>query len=524
MPKPSIAPHSLVMMRTFSARLRVASRSSIGGPVRALPRPRERLLPTHRSLASEAGDTLIEVLVSAILIALIVVAMFNGFDVTSRASASERSRAQADALAQQAEDKLRGLPVSTLSELEAKPLVEEVTQNGTKYTITSTTQYVTDATATASCNSSATSGSYIRTTSTVTWASLGTRKPVVESGIISPPPGSALIVQVTNAASEGVAGMTVTATGPAPAATASTLETAANGCAILALLPGEYKINVSKTGYVDENWYASSEADPGSTHSVYLTAESATKEPYRFDLAGALEVEFTTESLPSAGDSFVAFNSLMTSPAFRSIPSPSTLETYATKIKSSTTVFPFAESAPYSVYAGTCEANNPQTVNPENSPPPTVPVPPGKTGLAKVVQPPINIRVMSGTKAGVATEGVKVENATGTLVEPAEPNGCGVTRKFSSTPKGALPNPGMPFGEYTLCVTGGTSGPAAKRKYITPLFGENSTPAGPTKSELEKIANGGVVPESGKNVAVIYMGAGAKAPPLPGELKEGTEC
>ena len=54
-------------------------------------------------------------MVSAILIALIVVAMFNGFDFTSRASASERSRAQADALAQQAEDKLRGLPVSSLS-------------------------------------------------------------------------------------------------------------------------------------------------------------------------------------------------------------------------------------------------------------------------------------------------------------------------------------------------------------------------------------------------------------------------
>jgi len=511
------------MMRTFSARLRVASRSSIGRPTRAVTRARERLLlilPTYRSLASEAGDTLIEVLVSAILIALIVVAMFNGFDVTSRASASERSRAQADALAQQAEDKLRGLPVSTLSELEAKPLVEEVTQNGTKYTITSTTQYVTDATATASCNSSATSGSYIRTTSTVTWASLGTRKPVIESGIISPPPGSALIVQVTNAASEGVAGMTVTATGPAPAATANTLETAANGCAILALLPGEYKINVSKTGYVDENWYASSEADPGSTHSVYLTAESAVKEPYRFDLAGTLEVKFT-ESVPKeGGDSFVAFNSLMTSPAFRQI---GKLEKYEETVKSSATVFPFAEKAPYSVYAGTCEANNPVAVNPENSPPEKISISPGGKGVATVTQPPINIRVMSGTKAGSkATEGVKVESATGTLVEPKEPEGCGVTRKFTTNKEGALPHPGMPYGEYTLCVTGGKEGGvnketketglAKERKYVTPIFGEHSTPAGPTELELAKIANGGVVKESGKNVAVIYLGAGEKGP------------
>ena len=456
-----------------------------------------------------------EVLVGAILIALIVVAMFNGFDVTNRASAAERSRAQADALAQQAEDKLRGAPLSTLLELEAKPRVEEVTQNGTKYTITSIAEYRADATATASCSSSAASASYLQTTSTVTWGSLGKRKPVIESSIISPPPGSALIVQVTNAASEGVAGMTVTATGPAPAATTSTLTTASTGCAILALLPGEYSINVSQAGYVDENWYTESKNDPGSTHSVYLTAESAIKEPFRFDRAGTLEAKFTESVAKEGGDSFVAFNNGMDPPAFRAIPSPSTIGTYAEAIKSKAEVFPFAGK--YSVYAGTCEANNPQTVNPENSAPPTVAVLAGKTSSVKVTQPPINIRVMSGTKAGGATEGVKVENAVGTLVEPNEPEGCGVTRKFK-TKEGALPHPGMPFGEYKLCVT------AAKRKYTTSIFGEKSTSTGPTEAELAKIANGGVVKESGKNVAVIYLGEGAASPSLPGELKEGETC
>ncbi len=485
--------------------------------------------------ASDAGDTLIEVLVSAILIALIVVAMFNGFDVTGRATASERSRAQADVLAQQAEDQLRGLPISTLTELASKPRVEEVTQNGTKYTITSTAQYVEDKTATTSCNAAnPESADYIRTTSTVTWPSLGTRKPVIESGIISPPPGSALIAQVTNAAGEGASGMTVTATGPAPAATVHELTTATNGCAILALLPGEYNINVSRVGYVDENWYTESKEDPHSTHSVYLTAESAAKESYRFDQASTLEVEFTTESAPSQGDSFVAFNPLMTSPAFRPIPFPSTIETYATKITSPTKVFPFAESAPYSVYAGTCEANNPQTVNPKNSPPPTVFVAPGKIGLAKVVQPPINIRVMSGKSA--KEPGEKIEKATATLKEPVEPEGCGVTRKFTTNEEGALPT-GMPYGEYTLCVTGGkeggvnkkgkegkeTKGLAKNRKYVTQIFGENSTPAGPTELELAtKIANGGVVKESGKNVAVIYMGEGALE--KPGKLEPGETC
>jgi Tfp pilus assembly protein PilX len=468
----------------------------------------------RRSLASEAGETLMEVLVGAILIALIVVAMFNGFDVTNRASAAERSRAQANALAQQAEDKLRGAPLSTLLELEAKPRVEEVTQNGTKYTITSIAEYRADATATASCSSSAASASYLQTTSTVTWGSLGKRKPVIESSIISPPPGSALIVQVTNAASEGVAGMTVTATGPAPAATTSTLTTASTGCAILALLPGEYSINVSQAGYVDENWYTESKNDPGSTHSVYLTAESAIKEPFRFDRAGTLEVKFTESVAKEGGDSFVAFNIGMDPPAFRAIPSPSTIGTYAETIKSKAEVFPF--TGKYSVYAGTCEANNPQTVNPKNGAPPTVAVLAGKTSSIKVTQPPINIRVMSGTKAGA--EGVKVENAVGTLEEPTKPEGCGVTRKFTTTKEGALPHPGMPFGEYTLCVSGGSSGPAANRKYITTF--ENDTSAGP--STLATMTNGGIKEESGKKFAVIYMGAGAVNPP--GKLEAGETC
>lgn len=501
------------MMRTFSARLRAVGRSSIGRPARAVRRARGRLLATRAPLASETGDTLIEVLVSAILIALIVVAMFNGFNVTSRASASERSRAQANALAQQAEDRLRSFSVTKLSTLLTEPVVEEVKQNGTKYKITSIAEYVKDETATSSCNSSSSNPGYYRTISTVTWASLGARKPVTETGIISPPPGSALTVQVTDESATGVAGMSVNASGPAPATSPHELTTAPNGCATLALSPGEYKINVSKPNYVDNNWYEKSEEDPHATHSVYVVAETAPKVPYSFALAGTLQVEFETESAKSEGDSFVAATSQLPTPGFKE---EGEVQVYKKMVEAPKTVFPF--KAPYTVYAGTCEANNPTVVNPENKIR-EVTVPPGGTEKVTVIQPPINIRVMSG-KAGA--EGVKVENATGTLVEPkheesAEHSGCGDTRKFPSTPKGALLHPGMPFGEYTLCVT------AAKRKYTTPIF-ENSTPAGPTKPELEKIANGGVVKEGPKNVAVIYMGSGAAAPPG-GKLEEsGTEC
>jgi Tfp pilus assembly protein PilV len=470
----------------------------------------------RRSLASEAGETLMEVLISAVLIALIVVAMFNGFDVTNRASAAERSRAQANALAQQAEDKLRSLPLATLETLEAKPLVEKITQNKTEYTVTSTAQYVSDSTATTSCSSSAASASYLRTSSSVTWGSLGTRKPVIQSNIISPPPGSALIAQVTNGASEAVAGVNVTAAGPTPAATEHTLTTASSGCAILSLLPGEYNINVSKTGYVDQNWYTESKLDPNSTHSIYLTAESAAKEPFSFGQAGTLEVnKFNTPgSTYKEGDSFVAFNSGMS--AFKSI---GTLAKYAETAKSPAEVYPFATK--YIVYAGTCEEDNPKSLNPKNEVKEVL-VPPGGTGKVEVTQPPINIKVMSGSSK--ATPGKSIENALVTLSD----EGCKTKRESKTIAKGVLQRPGAPFGEYKLCVTGGkeggvnkegteTKGLAAKKKYTTNLF-ENDASTGPSK--LAEMTNGGTEELEGKKFAAIYMGAAEKA----GELEAGETC
>jgi type II secretory pathway pseudopilin PulG len=522
-------------MHTFFARHRSARRSTIGrvSTARAGERPRLQSpidrasrstvrarggLPARRPLASEAGDTLLEVIVSALLVGLIVVGVFSGFNASGHVTARERARAQADALAQQAEDRLRDLPLAKLEVLEAKPIVEEITQNGIKYTTTSTAEYHIDSSATSSCNSTSTNAGYYRTSSTVTGAWQSAKSPVVETGIISPPPGSALVVQVTGITGEGVGGMTVTATGPSPSAEEHTLTTVANGCAILALKPGEYTINVHRLGYVDENWYAESVKDPHSVNSVYLTAETSAKESYRFAQAGALEVKFSTESTASVGDSFVASNAEMKSPAFRAIPSPSTLETYSPAITSKVEVFPFVKSK-YAVYAGTCEANNPKEVNPPLEPQYVSVLSGEPPAKVTVVEPPINIKVMSGTKA---LPGKTIEHATVTLTD--EDEGCEkVKRSFNTNSKGALPHPGAPFGEYKLCVTGGkeggnngaTKGLAQNRKYTTGLF-EDNTLTGPSK--LAELANGGLVEEpaaSKVNYAIIYMeGAGSE----PGEI------
>ena len=269
----------------------------------------------------------------------------------------------------------------------------------------------------------------------------------------------------------------VSATGPSPSATAHTLETSSDGCAILALVPGNYEINVSKAGYVDPNWYVNTREDPTTTHSAYLApflvAETTTKEAYDLGRAGTLEVSFLSGSNPAEGDSFVAFNSFMSS--FKSVGS---VGTYKPTVATGKEVYPYPESSPYTVYAGTCEADSPGKFGVE---PAEVVVPPGATGAVTVPLPPVNIRVMSGTGEGTSTEGSPVEGATVYIYD----TGCETARSLTTTSSGALTKAGLPFGKYSMCV--GSAG----RKWDGTF--ENNTTAGPSSTTW---TNGGVNAEA----------------------------
>jgi Tfp pilus assembly protein PilV len=515
----SIATPHLVTMRTFSARLRVHGRSLIGASARSvvnisrwLPSTRPQLVRPDRyhatpqgPLTSEVGDTLMEVIVSALLLAVIVVGALTGINSANRATSLDRARSQADALAQQDEDQLRSEPINKLSELSEthEAVLHEVSAGGTTYTISSTAKYVADTTATASCTSTSEKADYIQTASKVTWNALGTGKPVVETSIISPPADSALIVQVTGASGEAVSNMNVTATGPTNISTT----TSTDGCAILAVLPGEYKLNVNRSGYVDQNGYENSDLDPPiSNSSLYVVAETTIKKSYEFAPAGTLEVSFENSStkLSAEGDSFVAVNTTM-NPTFRAF---GTVGTYSSKIASPTTIFPFTSNK-YSIYAGTCEADNPHVVNPANGEPTAVSVLPGKTSTATAALPPIKIKVMSGTSK--SARGIAVANAPVTLTDTQ----CSTKRETKTNSKGELEHPLSAFGQYSLCVTGGSSGVAANRRYITTFT--NNTINGP--SEAATMTN---AKELSEGAAVIYMGVGAAI--SPGTLESGETC
>jgi hypothetical protein len=358
------------------------------------------------------------------------------------------------------EERLRSEPIKKLDKLERK---EAVTIGATTYTITTTAEYHADETGTASCSSSVPTADYLQTISTVTWPSMGPHGSVIETGVISPPADSALIVQVEDAGTP-LAGARVVAKGPAPTSSVHELETSLNGCAILALPPGEYAINVSKTGYVDLNGYANTESDLSVTKAVYLPAETTSKEGYSLGLAGKIQVHFTEAGKsvpPPESDSVVYFDSGMAH--YESFPQPATLETYSTSIEP-TNIYPFTGTTEYTVYAGTCEANLP-TRNGQSSNP-KVPVAPGETATVSVPLAPIELKVLESK--GLPEK--PVQSATVLL----EDTGCKALRKLTTTATGALNRPGMPFGTYSLCVTATVAG--KQREDTVPI--ENDSASG----------------------------------------------
>jgi Tfp pilus assembly protein PilV len=449
-------------------------------------------VPARRRLASQAGDTLIEVIVSALLVGLIVVGTFSGLDSTNKATALQRSRSQADALAEQNEEQLRSEPIKKLYELESHPKTETVKEGKTTYTIETSAAYIADSTATASCTSSAAQADYLQTTSKVTWPSLGVGKAVVETGVISPPASSAIIVQVSESGTP-VQEAVVTATGPSPETTTHTLETSVNGCAILAVSPGEYALNATKTSYVDPNGYLKTEEDLSTTHSVYLAAETTAKIPYYLGLAGKIEVSFKEAGAATQGDSFVEYNSGQTK--YRPF---GAVGTYGTTVTSPTTIYPFKSKD--TIYAGTCEADLPSANGVSLVPEEEKEVPRGGSVLTAVRLGPVKIKVMGGFSS---KPGKEISGAAGYT----EDTGCKTKRTFTTNSAGAMPHPGLPFGKYKMCVGSGANRWEGE-------FANNSV-TGPTSTSW---TNGG----TSSGIATIYLGIEGTGTTPSGVLTGGT--
>jgi Tfp pilus assembly protein PilV len=517
MPKTSVALPHLVMIRTISARLRVLGRFLTGGSVRTAVGSLEGIPVARGPLASEAGDTLMEVLISTLLVGLIVVGTLTGFNAVNRTSTDQRQHNEAALLAAQSQEQLRTAPASTLELLQATPHLYAQTIGGTVYKILQKTELQPASGSGAICSVTETkrqSGNAFRITSTVTWPTLGGSKKVnsdVASSLVTPPTGSALEVDVGNAPepTSGVSGITaVVMYTPVGGGEPVTVEqtTGTEGCVVFAGIPATTAtVEIRElAGYVTR-----SGAPKFPTKEVKIAPNYTTHYAVTYNRGGAIKGEFAynnstgvrkhlnnegktpeIEEAPS-GDTFLAFNAKMeakpdyevastryaepTAGVYNPLSSTSsaTYEAFGTSLS---ILFPFteAEKSPWLVYAGDCAENNPEKLTGGAIKPSSVYVTPGGVVSALVPTSYVTLNLYKGNEAQAKAEGWK--NLETTISRPVTitnlkcagataPNNesapsikhVQATTINTTSPNngGHLARPFQPFGaEFELCVAG----------------------------------------------------------------------
>lgn len=393
----------------------------------------------------EAGFALIEVLVSAVIVVLVSGAVFGLLEASAHSAAEQRRRSEAYAIAQEDQARLRSLPVPQLNRLSQ---TRTVTVNGTPFKVESSGLFVNDKTGTSSCGQGTSSADYVKVTSTVSWPSLGTRKPAEIQSIVTPPPGSlnpshgTLTIFAANAHEVPIPGVGLSGTG-AGTFNGSTDE---NGCA---MFPDEPSGNYTLTPSGIASGLVNTDGNPPGPETVSVVAGSTSTVQLLYDIPGAIKAKFTTLSggsvVAAKASSMIVFNTGMT-----------TAKAFASKggnpegeISTGKTLFPFV--SPDTVYAGACTTNNP---NPNGEA-----KPPDPSALANVavtangeatptIQLPALELTVKNKETGKAVSGTK---ATATDLN-CSPGGVPVKRTYTTNSSGQLPEPGLPWSSYEICA------------------------------------------------------------------------
>lgn len=500
-------------IRTTSTAARAPAWSHTARPGADRPRP---AAPGDRA-RSDGGFLLIEVIISSLLVALIVIATLTGFDVVNRTTASERNHSQAAVLAAQSQEQLRSDPASALDTIVGTGHEHVYTQTigGTTYTITQSAKDITpNGVATCNVKEKTSSASYLQITSTVSWPGTGPAKhrEVSQASVITPPDGSGLEVDVISGASTSpsvaVPGAKVIAeyqSAEAELPTSVETITGSEGCALYNGIPSTTaKIQVSKTNFVaPEGSYLS------GPREVTIAPNITTHRTVELAEGGAIEAEFQHEGKTSyeyeagkpeavRGDTFVVYNHLIgVSPEFLlGSTKVTTFEngtyegltgTYASKATTPISaqrfatgdLFPFLEK-PWAVYAGDCTANSPETVTSKAVANGSVTVSPGRTVKVAVPTSYVRVTVYKGTSSkneGVETVSLPVKITNVSCQTASSPNDATkliTTHEQGTNNEGHLEDPFQPFGKFELCVYDS----ALKHRYNASYT--SSTAAGPS--------------------------------------------
>ena len=433
------------------------------------------LLPAlvARLRREQSGFTLIETLVSAVMVVLISVGVLKTLDAAQARSGDQKSQSVAAGLAQQDQERLRAFRAQELNNLTetrcmgrgGTGLVDDPEcDDPGKYKIISRTDWVSDLSGTRSCGTGA-RADYLRISSTVIWvepddAETGARR-VSLTSIVAPRVGSfgdegSLSVEILDRAGVGRAEVGVSITGPKNLSG----KTDKNGCLFFGYLPnGNYTVNVSQPPLIDAN-------GSGVTSRPFgVSSGSTTSAVIELDQAATLDASFsankagTSTTVPSSGDYVSIGHSSLFAPGWRAYGDGSPQASY-----SLSSLFPFTSG--YAIYSGNCPGARPSFYGAADQ---FVTLEPGATASVIVKEP--TIKLTPGGNGGSAWPGDDIPAGVSVKLTPrttwgGSPTYCAgsktyLTYKDASSGTGAyLANPdgtdlGIPVGAYDLCITQG---------------------------------------------------------------------
>jgi hypothetical protein len=406
----------------------------------------------RRRLPSEEGSLLIEVLVSAAILLTVSAGVVLALQTAHAQTALQRSKALATDVAQTKLDLLRSQAYNALRPLNE---TDTVTEGGMDFNVVSTATPVSQAGAPTGCANSR-ARDYMNLKTTVTWAEMGTRSPVVLQTMIAAPVGAGggLVVSVTGAQGQNISGIPLTlASGSVSAGTATT---DTSGCARWdAVNAGSgYALTGEVPGYVQPNGESAV-----SITGINIAAEETATKSFAYDRGGAVRVRFrqkrngSTDSIVNVDPGFIPQDlSLSASNTITKsvVPAGTTGDAGATGVAG--LFYPYPSTA-YSIYADSCPSAKPSTTTqpsgtlPAGAAPSTLVTPggtmPTATTAIDLLLPNLNVKVAGG-------------NTTTTRVNVL--TGCGTLYKdITINSSGYLVNPGLPYGTgFKVCVIDGT--------------------------------------------------------------------
>lgn len=465
---------------------------------------------------NEDGLTLIEVVITAMFVALIAIATLTGFQDIDRVSADERFHNEGEMLAAQAEEQMRGDPASTLDDLVgASGHVHTYTTklDGTLYTITQEANYFNESKPGSDCSAiganesgSKEDGDYLRVTSRVTWTQLeaAKRSPVSESTIITPPDGSALELDATNGALPDANLSNVNAivkyTG-VEAKEPTTIEgtTGTAGCLVFGGIPSTSATIEVKglSGYVTE-----SGSIDVPTKEVTIAPNITTHDPVVLNEGGAIKAKFMYKGTPVSGNTFVTYyegaknaneytvgapkleyessgenkyKAVTGEEAGNGYAQSATTPIYTSYPKGDLFPFPYSSTeaehkSKWQVFAGDCKENNAHAIDSEATNGEAV-VTAGGTTEVSVPMTNLTLDVYTGT-SGTTVEAkeptVKITNtACESAAAPNNASAANIVHEQKLTKTGNLKYPYQPFGAEKLCLAGESTTKTVSGKKVT---------------------------------------------------------